>query len=394
MTGFQNTQIAFAYKTNRDLNKAFYLFKIVGSPWMVRIGSIMTQIMLGLRVPISWAIKPTIYAHFCGGEYISESVPVINTMGKYGVKAILDYSVEGKERPEDIKAALEETLKTIDNAVDNVNIPFTVFKPTAFTTSSILEKVSAGQTLSDEETLEAQNFRNRIDILCKAAYNKDIPILIDAENSWYQKFIDNVVEEMMEKYNQKKAIIFNTLQMYRYDRLEFLKESFRKAEQAGYFLGIKFVRGAYMEKERERAQKMGYPDPINKDKASTDQMYDDGLRFTIEHIDRISVFNGTHNEESNFLLIRLMKKNGITKNDPRTWFSQLYGMSDNISFNLAAEGYNVAKYLPYGPVKHVLPYLIRRAEENTAMAGQTSRELKLIMTERERRKSQKNEDRE
>jgi len=210
--------------------------------------------------------------------------------------------------------------------------------------------------------------------------------LIDAEDSWYQKFIDDVVDEMMVKYNQKKAIVFNTLQMYRHDRLESLKESFRKAEQGSYYLGIKFVRGAYMEKERERAHKMEYPDPINKDKASTDKMYDDGLRFTIEHLDRISVFNGTHNEDSNLLLCELMKKNDIAKNDKRIWFSQLFGMSDHISFNLAEQGFNVAKYLPYGPVKHVLPYLIRRAEENTAVAGQTSRELELVTKERKRRK--------
>ena len=387
MNGFENTEIAFAYKTNRELYKAYYLFKIVGSPWMVKAAKVITQIMLSLRLPISWAIKPTIYAHFCGGEYIPESIPVIKTLGKYGVKVILDYSVEGKERPEDIVAALEETLQTIKNAAKNPNIPFSVFKPTAFTTSHILEKVSSGANLSDEESKEAREFRNRIDILCKDAHEKDVPILIDAEDSWYQKFIDEIVEDMMVKYNQKKAIVFNTLQMYRHDRLEFLKESFRKAEEANYYLGIKFVRGAYMEKERERAQKMSYPDPINKDKATSDKMYDDGLRFTMKHLDRISVFSGTHNEDSNVLLTQLMEEKGIEKNDDRIWFSQLFGMSDNISFNLADQGFNVAKYLPYGPVKHVLPYLIRRAEENTSVAGQTSRELELIMKERNRRRN-------
>jgi len=386
MTGFQNTEIAFAYKSNRELSKAFYLFKIVGSPWIVKLGRILTQVMLALRLPIGWAIKPTIYSHFCGGEYIPECLPVVESLSKFGVKAILDYSVEGKERPEDIQSAMEETLRTITNAGSNPNIPFAVFKPTAFTTASVLEKVSAAYDLSEEEEKEADGFRERIDILCKKAYESDIPILIDAEDSWYQKFIDDVVDEMMVKYNQKKAIVFNTLQMYRHDRLEFLKESFRKAEQGSYYLGIKFVRGAYMEKERERAHKMEYPDPINKDKASTDKMYDDGLRFTIEHLDRISVFNGTHNEDSNLLLCELMKKNDIAKNDKRIWFSQLFGMSDHISFNLAEQGFNVAKYLPYGPVKHVLPYLIRRAEENTAVAGQTSRELELVTKERKRRK--------
>jgi len=390
MTLFENTKTAFAYKSNRELRKAYLLFRIVGSPLMVKIGKVLTNIALTLRLPIRWAIKPTIYSHFCGGETIEESLPVIASLGKYDVSAILDYSVEGKESPEDIEAALEETLKTIRNAGNNPNIPFAVFKPTAFTTSSILEKVSAGYALSQGEKKEAQDFRDRIDTLCQAAYTEDIPILIDAEDSWYQKFIDEVVEEMMEKYNNEKAVVFNTLQMYRRDRLEFLKESFNKAEKGGYYLGIKFVRGAYMEKERERAQKMSYPDPINEDKPSTDKMYDDGLRFTIEHIDRISVFNGTHNENSNLLLTRLMKEKGISKNDPRIWFSQLFGMSDHISFNLSALGFNVAKYLPYGPVKHVLPYLIRRAEENTAVAGQTGRELELVLKERTRRKSQTN----
>ena len=389
MKGFENTEIAFAYKTDKELRKAYLLFKIVASPIMVKFGKVMTNLLLGIRFPIAWAIKPTIYQHFCGGEYIPESAPVAELLSKYDVKVILDYSVEGKERPEDIKAALEETLKTIENASDNPNIPFAVFKPTAFTTAHILEKVSSGAELTEDEAQESKSFKDRIDTLCKAAHKEGLPILIDAEDSWFQKFIDDVVEEMMEKYNREKAIVFNTLQMYRHDRLEFLKNSYKKSLEGNYFLGIKFVRGAYMEKERERAKKMSYPDPINKDKAATDKMYDDGLRYTIDHLDRITVFSGTHNEDSNILLTRLMKENELAKNDERIWFSQLFGMSDHISFNLAAEGYNVAKYLPYGPVQHVLPYLIRRAEENTSVAGQTGRELELIMRESRRRKNTK-----
>ncbi len=387
MTGFNNTEIAFAYKSNKELLKAYWLFKIVASPLMVKLGKTITGIMLGMRFPISWAIKPTIFRHFCGGESISESNPVASSLRKYDVKVILDYSVEGKENPEDIQAALQETLRTIENAGDNPNIPFAVFKPTAFTTGMILEKVSAGAELSKEEIVEAGKFRDRIDTLCKAAHKQGLPILIDAEDSWFQKFIDDIVEEMMNKYNKEKAIVFNTLQMYRHDRLEFLHKSYKKAIEGKYFLGIKFVRGAYMEKERERARKMGYPDPINIDKIATDKMYNDGLKFTIDHIDNISVFSGTHNEESNILLTNLMEEKSLAKNDNRIWFSQLFGMSDHISFNLAAEGYNVAKYLPYGPVKHVLPYLIRRAEENTSVAGQTGRELRLIKIERRRRKT-------
>lgn len=386
MTGFENTEIAFAYKTNKELRKAYYLFRIVGSPLMVRVGKVLTRLSLALSVPIKWAIKPTIYSHFCGGESIDESLRVVEKLNKYRVKSILDYSVEGKEKPEDIEAALQETLKTIKNAAGNPNIPFAVFKPTAFTTGRILEKLSAGYKLSQAEDREAKGFRDRIDLLCKTAFEQDIPILIDAEDSWYQKFIDDLVEEMMKKYNREKAIVFNTLQMYRKDRLSFLEESFSRALKGDYFLGIKFVRGAYMEKERERAHKLAYPDPINIDKPATDKMYDDGLRFTTDHLDRITVFSGTHNENSNILLCRLMEEKGIAKNDNRIWFSQLYGMSDHISFNLASEGYNVAKYVPYGPVKHVLPYLIRRAEENTSVAGQSSRELELVKRERKRRK--------
>lgn len=386
MISFDNTEIAFAYKSDKELRKAYFLFKMVGSPFLVKTGKIITNILLGIHFPIGWAIKPTIYSHFCGGEYIAESAKLVETLGEYGVKVILDYSVEGKESPEDIQSALEETLKTIENASGNPNIPFAVFKPTAFTTSKILDKVSSGKPLNEMEKQEADKFRMRIDTLCQTSFKHGIPILIDAEDSWYQKFIDDVVEEMMEKYNKQKAIVFNTLQMYRKDRLEFLKESYRKAVEGNYFLGIKFVRGAYMEKERARADKMSYPDPINADKASTDKMYDDGLRFTIDHIDRISVFSGTHNENSNILLTELMKEKGLARNDNRVWFSQLFGMSDHISFNLAAEGYNVAKYLPYGPVQHVLPYLIRRAEENTSVAGQTSRELELLFKEYQRRR--------
>lgn len=386
MKRFENTEIAFQYKTNGELNKAYWLFKIVGSPVVVRIGKVLTHLALALRIPVAWAIKPTIYSHFCGGETIEESVPVIRKLEPFGVRAILDYSVEGKERPEDIQAALEETLKTIYNAGSDPNIPFAVFKPTAFTRAEVLEKMSSGQPVSESILKESQDFRDRVEILCQEAHKQNIPILIDAEDSWYQNFIDQVCEAMMARYNKDKAIVFNTLQMYRTDRLNYLEEAWKRSLEGNYFLGIKFVRGAYMEKERKRALEKGYPDPINPNKAATDKMYDDGLRFTLEHLDTISVFSGTHNENSNILLTELMEAKGVAKNDNRVWFSQLFGMSDNISFNLAHEGYNVAKYLPFGPVKHVLPYLIRRAEENTAMAGQTSRELHLVKIERTRRK--------
>ena len=384
---FKDTKIAFISKSDLDLKKAKFLYKVMGSRAITKVSKLLTQFAMSLHIPIKWAIKPTIYNHFVGGETIQECDKAVRNLSKHNVGAILDYSVEGKEAIEDINKALAETLDSIKNAGKNDNIPFAVFKPTAFTTSAVLTKVSAGEKLSDSEKKEAQNFRNRIQTLCKAAYEADTPILIDAEDSWYQNFIDEVTEDMMQLYNKEKAIVYNTWQMYRHDRLEHLKKTYQKAVDGGYFLGAKFVRGAYMEKERERALEMGYESPICKDKPTTDKSYNDALRFSFEKRDRVSIFNGTHNEDSTLLLAELMEKEGLKENDSRFWFSQLYGMSDNISFNMAEKGYNVAKYLPYGPVKHVLPYLFRRAEENTSVEGQTSRELKLINLEIKRRKN-------
>jgi proline dehydrogenase len=387
MIQFDDLETAFRHKSDRELKFAYWLFRMVGSPGLVRLGKSFTNLALTLHLPIAWLIKPTIYRHFCGGESIDECMKVSHNMEKYGVRCILDYSVEGGESPAAIRAALEETLRTIENARIHRNIPFTVFKPTAFTLEQILEKGSQGTLTSAEELAEADKFRERVEILCKAAYKADVPIMVDAEDVRFQPLIDDVVTRMMKKYNKEKAIVYNTLQMYRTDRLEFLTESYKKAASGNYFLGIKFVRGAYMERERARALKYGYPSPINPDKPTTDRMYNDGLRFSVDHLDRISVFNGTHNEDSNRLLTELMEQKGLDRNYPGIWFSQLFGMSDHVSFNLAAAGYNVAKYLPYGPVRHVLPYLIRRAEENTAVAGQSSRELQMARKEYRRRRN-------
>lgn len=389
MTNFKNTEVAFITKSNNDLKRAKFLYKVMASPFITKLAKVMTAFAMSIRFPVNWIVKPTIYKHFVGGETIDECKESVSVTAKSDVNSILDYSVEGKESIEDINKALVETLNTIKNAGSNPNIPFAVFKPTAFTTSDILTKASSGEPMTEEEKTEAQNFKERVNLLCKTAYEVDIPILIDAEDSWYQNFIDETVDEMMQKYNNEKAVVFNTWQMYRHDRLEHLKATYQKAVEGNYFLGAKFVRGAYMEKERERAEKMGYKSPICANKEETDKSYDDALRFSFEHKDRISIFNGTHNEESSLLLAELIIKEGLPANDNRFWFSQLYGMSDNVSFNLAKEGFNVAKYLPYGPVKYVLPYLFRRAEENTSVKGQTSRELELISTEIKRRKSLK-----
>lgn len=389
MISFNNTEIAFRIKSGSELRKAFILFKAISNRILVMAGGGLARLAISIRLPIGWIVKPTIYSHFCGGETIEDCLPTVQKLALHNVQSVLDYSVEGKEKTDEIESALEETLRTVFNAAGNKNIPFAVFKPTAFIRSSLLEKRSAGESLTESEQQETVHFRDRINKLCKTAYENDVRIMIDAEDVCYQDFIDEVVMEMMKKYNGQKAIVYNTFQMYRLDRMEQFKKDLNKARDEGFFLGIKFVRGAYMERERERAQRLGYPSPIHHDKAGTDRDYNAALRFAVENIDKVSIFNGTHNEESSLYLTRLMDEFNLARDDERCYFSQLYGMSDHISFNLADEGYRVAKYLPYGPVRSVLPYLIRRTEENTSIAGQTSRELSLIMTERRRRKKNK-----
>jgi len=385
MVQFENTEIAFRVKTDRDLKRAYSLYRLIAMRWLVRLGNPLIRIASALHLPITWLVKATVYRQFVGGETLDSCAPTVEKLQKGKVFSILDYSVEGKEDDDDIAAALEETLKSIKNAASNPYIPFAVFKPTAFAKTVALEALSSGSVASQDELKEGEKFRERINILCKTAFEHDVPLLIDAEDTWYQSFIDSVVLDMMQQYNKEKAIVFNTYQMYRKDRLEMLQRDYERAVRNGFYLGAKFVRGAYMEKERDRARKLQYPDPIQPDKESTDRDYDQALAFSVEHIDRISVFSGTHNENSNLYLVRLMEKSGLQPNDPRIWFSQLYGMSDHISFNLADNDYNVAKYLPYGPVRFVLPYLMRRAEENTSVKGQTGRELRLLRQEMLRR---------
>jgi proline dehydrogenase len=386
MLSFENTEIAFRYKTNPDLSRARMLFGTIANPWLVKAGKSLTYFALNLHIPIAWAIKPTLYKHFVGGETLGECEKTVKLLSRYKVKSILDYSVEGGKDRESMQRTLDETLRSVIHASKHPDIPFSVFKPTAFASQQVLTLASGTEPIDSETAKAIQFFNDCVAQLCKTAYENGIPIMIDAEDSWYQPFVDKVVTEMMEKYNKQKAIVYNTLQMYRTDRLGYLKEALQKAEEGNYFLGMKFVRGAYMEKERLRAAEKGYPSPIQPDKAATDNNYDDGIAFSVAHLDRISVFNGSHNEISNRLLTELMEKAGIPRNENKIWFSQLYGMSDHISFNLADEGYNVTKYIPYGPVRNILPYLLRRAEENTSIAGQTGRELTLLEKERTRRK--------
>jgi proline dehydrogenase len=386
MIFFENSEIAFKHLKYSQLRKTYWLFKIMSFPNIVNIGKILLNTAIKLHLPVAWIVKPTIFKQFCGGESLSEAAKTIAFLNQYNVKAILDYSVEGDNSEISFEAALQETLATIHFASKNPNVPFTVFKPSAFGKREILEKVSSNEQLTNSESEANERFKSRIENICKTAFDENIPVMIDAEHSYYQQAIDDICEKMMEKYNLNSAIVYNTLQMYRTDRLNFLKNSLSKANLKGYYLGIKFVRGAYMEKERERALQLGYTSPIHINKLETDSDFNKALQYSIDHIDRISIFCGTHNESSNLLLTKLITEYKFAKNDSRIWFSQLYGMSDNISFNLANDGYNVTKYIPYGPIKQVMPYLIRRAEENTSVKGQTSRELQLINLEMIRRK--------
>jgi proline dehydrogenase len=386
---FNNTEVAFALKTDTELDRAYFLFKMIDSEPLVRIGTAVTNFALKAHLPVEGLIRATVFDHFCGGTTEDDCLTVVDKMYTKGVSSVLDYSVEGKEEEAQFDAALEMTLKTIEFAKERAAIPFAVFKPTGFGRFYLYEKIGEKQALTVEEQNEWNRVVERFDKVCKAAYEKDVALLIDGEESWMQDAADDLVTEMMRKYNKEKAIVFNTLQLYRWDRLDYLKKLHEQAQADGFYIGMKLVRGAYMEKENKRAEEKGYPTPICESKEATDNNYDKTVVYMMEHLDKMAIFAGTHNELSSYKLMELMEAKGVLKNDNRIWFGQLYGMSDNISYNLAAHGYNVAKYLPFGPVRDVMPYLIRRAEENTSVAGQTSRELNLLKTERSRRKIEK-----
>ncbi|HEX8576755.1 MAG TPA: proline dehydrogenase family protein [Flavobacterium sp.] len=383
---FNNTQVAFSLKSDTELDRAYFLFKLIDNQPLVRIGTAVTNFAIKAHLPVEGLIRATVFDHFCGGISETDCLPVVDKMFTKGVSSVLDYSVEGKEDEAHFDDALKMTLKIIDFAKEKKAIPFAVFKPTGFGRFELYEKLGEGQTLNLEEQAEWERVEARFDLVCKTAFEKNIALLIDGEESWMQDAADALVTKMMQRYNKEKPIVFNTLQMYRWDRLDYLKKLHQQAQQEGFYIGMKLVRGAYMEKENRRAEEKGYPTPICASKEATDNNFDAAVAYMIQHLDIMSVFAGTHNEESSYMLMELMQQNGIEKGDNRIWFGQLYGMSDNISYNLAANGYNNAKYLPFGPVRDVMPYLIRRAEENTSVAGQTSRELTLIKKERNRRK--------
>ncbi len=384
---FNNTEVAFNLKNDSELERACFLFKMISHQPLVRIGTAATNFALKANLPVEGLIRSTVFDHFCGGVNEEDCLPIIEKMYKKGVSSVLDFSIEGKEEETHFDAAMKKTIKLIHFADEKDSMPIVVFKPTGFGRFYLFQKKGEGKAFTLDEQAEWDRIVARYNTVCKLGEEKDVEVLIDGEESWMQTAADDLAEEMMRLYNTKKPIVYNTLQTYRWDRLEYLQALHKRANSLKFKIGMKIVRGAYMEKERDRAEEKGYASPICKDKSTTDANFNECMSYMLNHLDDISIFIGTHNEESSYLAMQLMHENNIAKEDNRVWFGQLYGMSDHISFNLAELGYNVAKYVPFGPVKDVMPYLIRRAEENTSVAGQTSRELKLLQEERKRRRS-------
>ncbi len=384
---FDDTAIAFSDKSTTELKKKYQLFKIINSPLLSSLGTKLTELAFRLRLPVKGIVKRTIFAQFCGGETIEECEPTILKLGESNIGTILDYSVEGKSSEAVFERTKAEIYRTITRAKEDENVPFAVFKVTGLASFETLERVSAGKELLKNDRTDWDNAKARVTELCEYAHSIDQPIFIDAEESWIQDAVDGLATEMMEKYNREKPIIYNTIQLYRHDRLAFLKQSHDKAKKDGYILAVKLVRGAYMEKERERAEEMDYPSPIQPDKAATDRDFDEAVKYCLDNVENIAFVAGTHNEESVRKMSAMLEKKGIEPNHPHVFFSQLYGMSDNLSYVLAKNKFNVSKYVPYGAVKDVIPYLTRRAQENTAVMGQVSRELDLISKELKRRKA-------
>ena len=388
---FSNTNQAFQHLTNGELSRAIALFSLLGKPWLVSTGSALAKVALALRIPVGWAVRPTVYAQFCGGESIDDSQGTIAKLAEHGVRTILDYSAEGQTDESDLDQTCSEVLATIQAADGDARHAFAVFKVSGLSSNALLEKV--GRSLRGKVQLKVEEqeawarVQARVRTLCEATHQAGGRIMVDAEESWIQDAIDAIAEDMMSDYNRDKVVVFNTVQMYRHDRLAYLKAMAARADEGGYLTGVKLVRGAYMEKERSRAEERGYPSPIQPDKASSDRDFDAAVNWVLDHLDQMHLVAGSHNEASNLRLCEGMQARGIEAQDSRVSFAQLLGMSDPITFNLAAHGYNVAKYVPYGPIREAIPYLIRRAQENTSVAGQTLRELELLKQEHLRRRS-------
>ena len=382
-----NTKNGFSLKSNFELKKAYFLFKIISNKSLTNIGKKVLEFSLKLRLPILFLVKGTVFEQFCSGESLDESFKTVEKLYEKNVKSYLHYSVEGLENEESYDKSLNEVLDSIKFVANKNILDFTVFKPTAIASSKILQKVSENKPLEKNEQELYERILSRFDTICSLAHKKGVKILVDAEESWIQDSIDEIVLRMMIKFNKQKPIVFNTSQMYRHDRLEYLERLKNIAEKENFLIGIKLVRGAYIEKENKRALKNNYRSPICDSKELTDLNFNKGASYILLNLNIFSLFSGTHNEESIYKIIDIMKSHNVDNGNQKIWFGQLYGMSDNISFNLANEGFNAIKYLPFGPIKEVIPYLIRRADENTSVKGQTSRELELIKTELKRRKT-------
>ena len=399
---FDNTEYAFAAKSDAELKKANFLFGMMGKAWLVNAGLKITPLAIKWHLPFTKTlIRKTIFQQFVGGETLEETAKVADKLEQYKVQVILDYGVEGKEGEANFDHARDEFKRVIDYAATQPNIPFMSVKVTGFARFSLLEKLdelmsklpgtlmkrylAAVESLTDAEKEEWHKVRLRMQQLCEAGDKKNIGVLIDAEETWIQDPVDALTILMMDVFNKKKAVVYNTLQFYRHDRLQFLRDSYDAAIERDFVLGVKLVRGAYMEKERNRAAEMNYPSPIQPDKESSDRDYNAGVEFCVDHLEKVSVIVASHNEYSNLYTTQLLDKKGLPHDHPHIHFSQLYGMSDNITFNLAKSGCSVSKYLPFGPIKDVIPYLMRRAQENSSVSGQTGRELILIKKELQRR---------
>lgn len=383
---FEDTATAFAAKSDAQLRRAYWMFAMIHYPWLVRLGTSSVRWALNARLPIKGIIRQTLFEHFCGGEHQNDCDATIAELAQYGIGTILDYSVEGAETEDSFEQTTQETLTTIKLAAQSPNLPFCVFKVTGLAPTAVLEKVSASQSLTQTEQEAWDQVRNRVNQICQLAHEKNVRIFIDAEESWIQQAIDSLAMDMILQYNKDQPIVYNTYQLYLKDKLEQLKLDAQQASKHGCWLGAKLVRGAYMEKERDRAQEKGYPNPVQPNKMATDRDYNLALDYSIANRDHIALCAGTHNEASSNHLASLMSQHDIDPKHPNIYFSQLYGMSDHISFNLSDKGFNVAKYVPYGPLEKVMPYLFRRAEENTSVKGQSSREFTLISKEIDRRR--------
>jgi len=384
---FQNTEIAFRSKSTAELYQAFLLFKLIGSPTLVKWGASFLNTAFKTPLPFEPVLRATLFNHFCGGETAKDCAHTVRKLAQHRIFSILDFSIEGAQTEKVFDATEKELLSTLTLASQSSFIPFSVFKVTGLVRFTVLEKLQQKTALTEQEREEWDRAQVRIRRIVERAHELKVKILIDAEESWIQEPIDRCVEQLMEEFNRDFPTVFHTLQMYRVDRPDYLKRLIALSKEKGFWLGIKLVRGAYMEKERKRAESLGLPSPVFPDKVSTDRAYDEACKQCCAHLDSLSLFAGTHNEASSQLIVDLMEEQKVKPQDPRVYFSQLLGMSDNLTFNLAELGFNAAKYIPYAPVRQLTPYLIRRAQENSAISGQTLRELELISQELKRRKT-------